>query len=125
MKKILKKSGEDYLEAIYNLLQNDDHAHLVDIAKSLGVTKPSASEAIKNLLEQGYIIKESYGSITLTKKGEDHAKSVLKKHNAISTLLVDILGVSEQTAETDACKIEHCLSEETTKKLFEFLAKFK
>ena len=120
MKKLLK-SGEDYLEAIYTLLQKSDHAHSVDIAKALGVSKPSAFKAMQNLAEQGYIVKENYGAVTLTEKGRSQAKAILKKHKAIRTLLIDVLKVSPQNAETDACKIEHCIGAETTEKLFEFL----
>jgi Mn-dependent DtxR family transcriptional regulator len=119
--KTIQKSGEDYLEAIYNLLLLGDHAHSVDVAKALGVTKPSAFKAIKILAEKGYIEKESYGAITLTESGKKVAQSIQNKHKAVYALLVDVLGVSPATAEVDACKIEHFLSEETTQKLFEFL----
>lgn len=121
--KTIQKSGEDYLEAIYNLLQNSDHAHSVDIAKILGVTKPSTSKALQNLSEQGYIKKESYGAVTLTESGRQTAEAVLRKHKAVRDFLTDVLKVSPHTAEEDACKIEHCLSEETAEKLFEFLKK--
>ena len=120
MKKI-QKSGEDYLEAIYNLLERDDHAHSVDIAKALGVSKPSTFNALRILAERGFIKKESYGAVTLTQKGKLYAQNVQKKHNAVKSLLIDVLKVSPDTAEADACKIEHFISEETTEKLFEFL----
>jgi len=119
--KRLQKSGEDYLEAIYNLLQKDDHAHSVDIAKAMGVTKPSVFKALQVLMEQGYIEKENYGSVTLTDRGKERAESIIKKHEAIRTLLISVLKVSPDEAEADACKIEHCIGEEATKKLFEFL----
>ncbi|MCL2598304.1 MAG: metal-dependent transcriptional regulator [Firmicutes bacterium] len=117
----LQRSGEDYLEAIYTILQTDDHAHSVDIAKALGVTKPSAFVALQNLAEQGYISKQLYGAVVLTPKGVAYAQSVLQKHKAITKLFVDILGVDPKVAEQDACKVEHCLSEQTTQKLYEFL----
>ena len=120
MKKLLK-SGEDYLEAVYNLLQKDDHAHSVDVAKALGVSKPSAFKAMQNLVEQGYIIKENYGAVTLTEKGKACARTIRKKHKAIRMLLTDVLKVSPENAEADACKIEHFIGGETTRKLFEFL----
>ena len=119
--KALQKSGEDYLEAIYNILKKEDHAHSVNIAKMLNVSKPSTFKALQILAEKGYIEKENYGAVTLTKKGKEHAETVIKKHQAIRMLLIDILKVSQETAESDACKIEHCLSEETTEKLFSFL----
>jgi len=119
--KTLKKSGEDYLEAVYNLLKTNDHAHSVDIAKMLGVTKPSTFNALQILANEGYVEKQNYGAVTLTEKGRIYAETVLKKHTAIRMLLIDVLKVSKENAEADACKIEHCLSEETTEKLFEFL----
>ena len=119
--KTIHKSGEDYLEAIYNLLEKDDHAHSVDIANALGVSKPSTFKALQILAGQGYIEKESYGAVTLTEKGRQYAQAVKKKHRAVYMLLVDVLGVSPQNAEVDACKIEHFIGEETTDKLFKFL----
>lgn len=117
----INNSAEDYLEAIFRLLQSDNHAHSVDIAEALGVTKPSAFKALKGLSEQGYIEKAKYGSVTLTEAGRKRAEAVEKKHKAIRTFLVDILGVSAEVAEVDACKIEHCISDETTNKLFTYL----
>ena len=119
--KAIRKSGEDYLEAIYNLLSQDDHAHSADIARALGVSKPSTFKAMQILAEEGYIVKEAYGAVTLTKKGRQYAEAIRKKHNAIYTLLTEVLGVSPQNAEVDACKIEHFIGEETTQRLFEFL----
>lgn len=119
--KTLQKSGEDYLEAVYNLSCNNSQVRSVDIANSLKVTKPSTFKALQNLAEQGCIIKESYGIVMLTEKGIGLATEIFKKHKAIRMLLIDILKVSPQIAESDACKIEHCISEETTKKLFDFL----
>lgn len=115
------KSGEDYLEAIYNLSLNNLKVRSIDIAKALSVTKASTFNALKNLAEQDCIEKEYYGAVTLTDKGLFLAKSVEKKHKAVRMLLIDVLNISPQTAEIDACKIEHNLSDETTKKLFEFL----
>ncbi|MCL2861193.1 MAG: metal-dependent transcriptional regulator [Firmicutes bacterium] len=120
--KVLKRSGEDYLEAIYNLSKQGGGVKSVDVAMSLNVTKPSTHRAIENLVKNGLALKESYGQVSLTCEGEKLAKEVLKKHKAVTMLLTKILGVSEEIAEIDACKIEHELSEETTKKLYEFLA---
>jgi len=117
----LLKSGEDYLEAIYNLSQEKTQIRSVDIANILKVTKPSTFTALQNLAEQGCIIKENYGTVTLTDKGRQLAQAVLKKHKAIRMLLKDVLHVSPENAENDACKIEHVISEETTQRLFEFL----
>ena len=119
--KTIQKSGEDYLEAVYNLLEKDDHAHSADIARILGVSKPSTFKALQILAEEGYIEKENYGAVTLTEKGRHYAQAVQKKHKAIRMLLIDVLKVSPIEAEADACKIEHCIGKETTQRLFEFL----
>ncbi|MCL2370124.1 MAG: metal-dependent transcriptional regulator [Firmicutes bacterium] len=119
--KSIQKSGEDYLEAVYNLYQKDPKVRSIDVAKALGVSKPSTFRALQNLAEQGYLNKENYGTPTLTPKGIEYAEAVLKKHGAIRMLLIDVLKVSPEVAEVDACKIEHEISEETTERLYEFL----
>ncbi|MCL2521890.1 MAG: metal-dependent transcriptional regulator [Erysipelotrichales bacterium] len=120
MKKI-QKSGEDYLETIYLLSLANINVRSVDVANSLGVTKPSVAKALKILEEQEYIKKGKYAKIALTEKGKLLAELIQKKHKAIRMLLIEILKVSPEKAEIDACRIEHCLSEETTEKLFDFL----
>ena len=119
--KPIQKSGEDYLEAVYNLSLQSDKVRSIDVAKILGVSKPSTFKALQNLAEQGYIEKENYGAPRLTVKGIEHAQLVLKKHKAIRMFLIDVLKVSPAVAEVDACKIEHVISEETAGRLFEFL----
>lgn len=118
--KILK-SGEDYLEAIYNLSLENKKIRSVDIAHALNVTKASTFNALKNLALEDCIEKEYYGTVALTDKGLKLAKLVEKKHKAIRILLIDVLKITPAVAEIDACKIEHNLSEETTEKLFKFL----
>lgn len=122
MKQLLK-SGEDYLEAIYNLSKSKEHVHSIEIAQLLGVSKPSICRALQNLSEQGCIEKQPYGAVNLTPLGLKLAKSIENKHKALKMLLTDVLGVCPEIAEIDACKIEHNLSEETTAKLFEFYNK--
>ncbi|MCL2234382.1 MAG: metal-dependent transcriptional regulator [Firmicutes bacterium] len=117
----LKKSGEDYLETIYNLSKQGGTVKSVDVAMALKVTKPSTHRAIENLVKKGLANKETYGQVSLTSEGERLAKEITKKHKAVTMLLTKVLGVSEEIAEVDACKIEHELSEETTKRLYEFL----
>jgi len=117
----IQKSGEDYLETIYNLSIVNANVRSVDVATSLGVTKPSVAKALKILEQQEYVQKEKYGKITLTEKGNLLAEIIQKKHKAIRMFLIEVLKVSPEKAEIDACRIEHCLSEETTEKLFEFL----
>lgn len=115
------ESGEDYLEAIYVLDSRQSIVKSVDVAKYLGVSKPSVFRALSNLESMGYISKENYGDIKITTDGKARAKEILLKHNALKTFLIEVLGVSEDNAEKDACKIEHDLSDETKDKLLEYL----
>ena len=84
----------------------------IDIANEMNFTKPSVSVAMKNLREKGYITMASDGYITLTKSGKMRAECVLERHTILADLLIRI-GVSEETAKEDACKVEHDLSEES------------
>lgn len=117
----LSSSLEDYLEIIYILMQNSDSVGITDIAKALSISKPSVNKAINLLKEKGYICQEKYGKIIFTDKGINTAKSVYKKHNMLTVFLKDVLGVSKKTAEIDACKVEHVLSNETILRMEYFL----
>ncbi len=119
----LRKSGEDYLEAILFIEEEKGIVKSVDIATYLGVSKPSVNKALTILQEMGYVSKPNYSQVTITQEGRKKAKAVAQKHNALTRLLTDVLGVSEEVAEKDACKIEHDISEETTQKLIAFLQK--
>ncbi len=120
----LHKSGEDYLEAILFIEEQQGRVKSVDIANFLGVSKPSVNKALTILQEMGYVSKPSYGEVTITQEGKRRAKSVAVKHKALTKLLTEVLGVGADTAEKDACKIEHDISDETTQKLIEFLGTF-
>lgn len=117
----LYKSGEDYLEAVLFIEQQKGRVRSVDIAKYLGVSKPSVNKALSILQEMGYVNKPDYGDVTITDEGRKKAQTVALKHRALTRLLTDVLGVEAETAEKDACKIEHDISEETTKKLIDYL----
>ena len=108
----LYESAEDYLERILQLQETKEKVISLDIAKSMNYSKPSVSRAMKNLRENGYITIDGAGIITLTKKGYDIANKIYERHKLISQVLMR-LGVSEENALKDACKIEHDLSEET------------
>ena len=117
----LRKSGEDYLEAILFIEEEKGIVKSVDIATYLGVSKPSVNKALTILQGMGYVSKPNYSQVTITQEGRKKAKAVAQKHSALTRLLTDVLGVSEEVAEKDACKIEHDISEETTEKLIAFL----
>ncbi len=106
------ESSEDYLERILQLQEKQEKVISIDIANSMNYSKASVSRAMKNLRENGYILVSSSGVITLTEKGFEIANRIYERHKTIAKVLM-MLGVSEENALKDACKIEHDLSEET------------
>lgn len=108
----IRKSAEDYLEAMLMMQEMHGYIRSIDVAEQLGVTKPSVSYATKRLRENGYIAMELGGLITLTDTGLEIAQRMYTRHKVLSRFLMSI-GVSEETALEDACKIEHDLSEES------------
>jgi len=118
----LFESGEDYLERILMLELKNGKVRAIDIALSMGFSKASVSIAMKKLKEDSYINVDEHGLITLTEKGSDVANKIYDRHLTLTNLFVS-LGVSEEQAKIDACKIEHDLSEETYLKLKEYVEK--
>jgi len=106
----IRESAEDYLEQILMLLEKKGHARSTDIAAGLGVTKPSVSVAMKKLRENRYITMAEDGLISLTDKGYAIARRIYDRHKNLTKYLVQ-LGVPEEIAREDACKIEHDLSD--------------
>ena len=106
------KSSEDYLETMLMLQEQRGYIRSIDVAAHLGVTKPSVSYATKRLRENGYITMDPDGLITLTESGMAIAASMLNRHHTLTRFLID-LGVDEETAEADACKMEHDISQKT------------
>lgn len=117
----IHQSGEDYLETIYILDLRTQHVRSVDIAAHMGYTKPSVSRAMSILKTRGYITMADDGQISLTKAGLAMAKEIYSKHQIIRDFLEKTLGVNKITAENDACRIEHVISEETYLRLKEFI----
>lgn len=115
--KILE-SAENYLEAIHVLTQEKGQVRAIDIVHYLGFSKPSVSIAMKQLETNGYIARDEDGHIALTDDGMDIAVSVLERHRLLTDLFMAV-GVSEETAKSDACKVEHHISQETFEKLKE------
>ena len=106
------KSAEDYLESMIILKEKNGYVRSIDIAGFLGVTKPSVSNAMKRLREEGYIEMDKSGLITVTGKGMEIADKIYTRHKKLTDFFV-ALGVDPDIAEDDACKIEHDLSDET------------
>jgi DtxR family Mn-dependent transcriptional regulator len=119
----MTQSLEDYLEMV-SFLSDDGEVRVTDIASRLGVSKPSVLTALKSLEEQGLLEHERYRTVTLTPKGTVQASEIRDRHKFLTSFLREILGVSAEVAEEDACKMEHILSEETLKKM-KLLAKAK
>lgn len=116
------ESGEMYLEAILVLTKKTGFVRSIDVSEYLGYSKPSVSRAM-GLLRQGeYIVVESDGAITLTQKGQEIAEKIYERHTLLTDLLVRI-GVSQETAAADACKLEHAISDESFQALKRFAAK--
>ena len=118
----IKESAENYLEAILMINKQKGYVRSIDIAHELNVSKPSVSVAMKALKDDEYITIDDKGNISLTKKGLSVAKSVYERHEVIASLLIS-LGVSEEVAYEDSCKIEHVISNETFTKLKQYFKK--
>lgn len=116
----MTKSLEDYLETIYILIKEHRTARVRDVAASLSVKMPSVIKAVQELKSAGYVTQEPYGDIRLTKSGTQLAKSILGRHNLLKDFLVE-LGVSAETAEQDACLMEHILSAESMERISGFM----
>ncbi len=116
----IKESAENYLEAILVLKRKKGYVRSIDIANELHFTKPSVSVAMKHFREEGFITTAPDGTISLTEKGQSIAERVYARHQTIAAALL-LLGVSEETAYEDSCKIEHDISEETFLRLREFV----
>lgn len=108
----LKESGEMYLETIYVLTKSQPPVRSIDVAEYMNFSKPSVSRGVGLLKNQSLIEIDSKGFITLTQAGEISAKKIYERHTILSAVLKKI-GIDEQTAAADACRIEHVISEET------------
>ena len=108
----IQESGEMYLETIYVLSQSKSSVRAIDVSEHMGFSKPSVSRAVGLLKEAELISVDQNGSIRLTSTGLSRAKKIYERHTILTSFLIS-LGVSEQTASDDACKIEHHISDES------------
>lgn len=108
----LYESGQMYLEAIYVLLQKNEKIRSIDVGGYLGYTKPSVSRAIGILKREGFISVDSNGYITLNASGKQIAEQLYERHVVLTNML-KALGVDEETASKDACRIEHVISDKS------------
>lgn len=117
----LAESGEMYLETIYVLTRRSTSVRSIDVAESMGYSKPSVSRAIGILKAGEYIEVDRSGFITLTEKGIKTAESLYERHTILTDLLIS-LGVSSETAAMDACKIEHVISAESFEAIKDYIS---
>lgn len=108
----LYESGENYLETILLLHEKSGYVRAVDVANELNFSKPSISRALGILKSAGLVRIEPSGNIILTDEGKRRAEAVYERHQVISSFLKSTLGLSQDTAAADACRIEHIISDE-------------
>lgn len=118
---MLTASSEDYLETILTISEEKGSVGVTDVARRLGLTKPSVTGAVSSLRDKELVIQERYGKIRLTEKGLLMAKKVRRRHLVLRSFLRDVLGVDNEQSEIDACQIEHVVSAETIEKIVAFM----
>ncbi len=116
----MKESGEMYLESIYVLCNEKKDVRSIDIAGHMNYSKPSVSRAVGLLKNNGYITVDKDGYISLTDMGKEKGRSIYERHTVLTKMLLS-LGIDEETATEDACRIEHVISEKTFDALKNYL----
>lgn len=119
--KLLSASLEDYLEAIYGIVQKKRAARAKDIAQKLGVNNSSVTGALRSLSQKKLINYAPYDLVTLTSKGEKVSKNILDRHTVLRDFFVKVLGVDMESADESACKMEHAVSKVIFERLTEFV----
>jgi len=117
----LTPAVEDYLEAILQLENDHLTVRSTDLAARLGVSRAAVSKAMAGLAEAGLIDHGHYGKLRLTDTGRTHAARILHSHRLLKRFLVEVLHIGEATAEADACRLEHLISEETREKWLQYI----
>ncbi len=108
----MQESGEMYLETIYILAQKSSAVRSIDVGEYMGYSKPSVSRAIGLLKKDGLVQTDEFGHLKLTPAGEEQARGIYERHTVLTKLFIN-LGVDEETAAYDACRIEHYISDKT------------
>lgn len=117
----LTASLEDYLEVISNYVDSERNIRAIDISKELNVSRASVTEALKKLALKGFINYGRYDVISLTDSGKKIAQDIVSKHNILQSFFENVLGLSENEASENACKIEHVITENAFNKISEFM----
>lgn len=117
----ISEALEDYLEAIYLFSRKKSSVRITDIAIHLGISKPSVNRAVNTLKKQGYVSHEPYGDVILTEKGRALGYDLYDRHRMIKKFLINVLHLSIDEAEKEACQIEHNISQNTVDKMVSFM----
>ena len=118
----LQESGEMYLETIYILSKNNANVHSIDVGERMGYSKPSVSRAMSILKSGGYITMAADGTLNLTTRGREIAEKIYERHTILTELLVS-MGVDNDTASEDACRLEHDISDKSLEAIKQHLIK--
>lgn len=118
---MISKSLEEYLKIMYVLKKQNGNIRVTDIAKKMNCTKPSVNKAIYNLKDNGLLNYESYGTIELTKEGENLAKKILETYDIVYLFLKDVLNMEAEEAEKEAEKIKLAITDNTANKLAKYV----
>ncbi|MBQ3528692.1 MAG: metal-dependent transcriptional regulator [Clostridia bacterium] len=116
----IQESGEMYLETILILSKKNQFVRSVDVGEYMGYSKPSVSRAIGLLKNGGYVVSDHDGYLFLTEEGRELAEKIYNRHNLLTKFLIS-LGVSNDTASEDACKMEHVISDESISAIERFI----
>ena len=119
----LQESGEMYLETIHRLSMEQQVVRSIDVAESMGYSKPSVSRAVALLKQGGYLLVNDHGHLSLTEEGKKVAEKVFERHTVLTAMLT-ALGVDRETASEDACRIEHVISEQTFEAIKQHLRQY-
>ena len=120
----LHESAEMYLETIYTLSQDNRNVRSIDVAEALGYSRPSVSRAVGLLKNDGYLLVDKDGFLTLTETGIEAAGKIYERHTILTAALM-ALGVDKESASEDACRIEHVISDKSLGAIKAHMAKYK
>ena len=120
---MISKALEEYLKTMYILKKKNGRVRVTDIAKKMNCTKASVNKAVHNLKDNGFLNYETYGTIELTKSGENLAKKILEAYDIVYLFLKDVLNLGEDEAENEAERIKLAINDNTINKLAKYVHK--
>ena len=119
---LMSPSAENYLETIYELsVTTSSDIRMTDIALKMNVSKASVARALGTLKDRGYVEQHKYATLHLTERGIERAKEIRMRHNLLKRFLTELLGIDDETADRDACRMEHMVSPLTVEKLDQYI----